>query len=579
VRILRRNEALLLASTLVAFAWFHQGGQWNQNARFALVRAIVEEGSFFIDSYLVYLPTSAGGERFQRAAIRRGEFEFQGRTYALGWMGPGRELIPISETATPGASIVDASRSSVSGDIAYFDGHFHPNKAPGPSFLAVPAYFALYHVERALGLDPDQWKTLTVNVWLTSVLTVALLSALGIVVFHRLALRVSNGDERAAAIAALTLAFGTMFFPYGTMLFEHNLIAVALLASWYLAYRAKETAGDARGYLVLSGLCAGFAPISNNIMVVPVLMIGAYVLGARKPNGWLWLGVGLLGPFLLICLYNFVCFGSPFAANYGYMNPGFFEEGAFLGVFSTPSLGVLASILFSPFRGLFITSPVLIMGVVGLAKLWRIERLRADALLCTGVCAFFLVFNISFNGWQGGWAVVPRYLGPAMPFLALPIVFAYRQLPRMTLALAALSTATMFVITAVDAQAPVGVIPPLSAPGREQWTYNPVTEYELPLMFTGRATPLLVEVERLGGDPAILATIRGPVSANPIGVYEGGFYQRFGPEAPQTGWNSFNAGEMLAPNSLLSLLPLILFSGGLVLALVRRASNVPRPWE
>jgi hypothetical protein len=578
VRILRRNEGLLLASTFVAFAWFHQGGQWNQNVRFALVRAIVEEGSFFIDSHLVYLPTSATGERLRRPPVQRGEFEFQGKTYALGWIQAGGGLVPISGTASPGATVIDAGISSVSGDIAYHDGHFHPNKAPGPSFIAVPAYFALYHVERALGLDPDEWKTLTVNVWLTSVLTVALLSALGIVLFHRLALRVSDGDERAAAIAALTLAFGTMFFPYGTMLFEHNLIAVALLAAWYLAYRAKETAGDARGRLVLAGLCAGFAPISNYIMVVPVLMIGAYVLSARKPNGWLWLGLGLLGPFMLICLYNAVAFGSPFASNYSYMNPGFVERGsAFLGVFGTPRPGVLATILFSPFRGLFVTSPVLVMGVVGLVGLWRNERLRADALLCIGVCVFFVLFNSTFNGWHGGWAVLPRYLGPAMPFLALPIVLAYRQLPRVTVVLAAVSAATMLVITAVDAQAPVGISSVATAPGREQWTYNPLTEYELPLMFTGRATPLLREVERLGGDPRILATIEGPVSANPIGVYEGGYYQRFGPESPQPGWNSFNVGELFAPNSLLSLLPLILFSGGLAAALVRRAQSRAEP--
>ncbi len=419
-------------------------------------------------------------------------------------------------------------------------------------------------------MNPDEWKTLTVNAWLTSVLTVALLSALGIVVFFRLALRVSHGDERAAAIAALTLAFGTMFFPYGTMLFEHNLIAVALLASWYLAFRARETAGDAKGRLVLAGLCAGFAPISNYIMAIPVVMIGAYVWSARKPLGWLWLGVGLLGPFVSICLYNLACFGSPFASNYSYMNPGFIESGGLLGVFGSPSLGVLASILFSPFRGLFITSPVLIMGVIGLAKLWRTPALRADALLCVAICTFLLLFNTTFNGWHGGWAVLPRYLGPAMPFLALPIVLAYRQLPRATLALAALSTATMFVITSVDAQAPVGISSVASAPGRAQWTYNPVTEYELPLMLTGRAAPLLEEIERFGGEPRILATISGPVSANVIGVYEGGFYQRFGPDAPQPAWNSFNAGELLAPHSLWSLLPLILISGGLALAFVRR---------
>ncbi len=153
MKILRRNEGLLLASTFLAFAWFHQGGQWNQNARFALVRAIVEEGSFFIDSHLVYLPSSSDGG-LRRAEVERGEFELQGTTYSLGWRQPGGALVPISGTASPGATVIDAGISSVSGDIAYYDGRFHPNKAPGPSFIAVPAYFALYHVERAAGHEP-----------------------------------------------------------------------------------------------------------------------------------------------------------------------------------------------------------------------------------------------------------------------------------------------------------------------------------------------------------------------------------------------------------------------------------------
>ena len=54
LRSSRRVEALVFALTLFGVAYFHQGGGWNQNVRFALVRAIVEEGTFFIDSYLVY---------------------------------------------------------------------------------------------------------------------------------------------------------------------------------------------------------------------------------------------------------------------------------------------------------------------------------------------------------------------------------------------------------------------------------------------------------------------------------------------------------------------------------------------
>ena len=135
---------------------------------------------------------------------------------------------------------------------------------------------------------------------------------------------------------------------------------------------------------------------------------------------------------------------------------------------------------------------------------------------------------------------MPRYLGPAMPFLAVPIVFAYRQMPRATSILGVVSVATMLVITAVDAQPPLGNSRLGATPGRAQWTYNPVTEYELPLLLRGRA------------------------SVNPIGMYEADFYQRFPRPSPQVDWNSFNAGELAGTRGLWSVLPLILACGALV---------------
>jgi hypothetical protein len=41
---IQRIELLLFVACLFAFAYFHQGGGWNQNARFAEVRAMAEEG-------------------------------------------------------------------------------------------------------------------------------------------------------------------------------------------------------------------------------------------------------------------------------------------------------------------------------------------------------------------------------------------------------------------------------------------------------------------------------------------------------------------------------------------------------
>ena len=46
-----RVEILLFSLAVFCSAYFHQGGGWNQNARFALVRAIVEERTFVIDRH------------------------------------------------------------------------------------------------------------------------------------------------------------------------------------------------------------------------------------------------------------------------------------------------------------------------------------------------------------------------------------------------------------------------------------------------------------------------------------------------------------------------------------------------
>ncbi len=50
----RKVQWLLFISAFLTYGYFHQGGGWAQNARFAMVRALVEEGHYWIDDYLIY---------------------------------------------------------------------------------------------------------------------------------------------------------------------------------------------------------------------------------------------------------------------------------------------------------------------------------------------------------------------------------------------------------------------------------------------------------------------------------------------------------------------------------------------
>jgi hypothetical protein len=193
-----------------------------------------------------------------------------------------------------------------------------------------------------------------------------------------------------------------------------------------------------------------------------------------------------------------------------------------------------------------------------------------------------------------------------------PAVFGFIRHFKVACALTVVSVAIQLLFTAVDPQSPLGVSFYAQVPGRPEWTYNQLTEYELPLFFSGRARPILeAKVEEIvagfdkdltirgysedvrrnekehlrrrlfadiqtgnssffAGHPSsldetrlALANVRGPVSANPIGVYEGRYAMVSPLDSMQARWNSFNAGEFLFSQRRLSLLPLLIVAGAL----------------
>ena len=196
------------------------------------------------------------GGPLERVPLNDTVYELNGKRFRLCWVDMAYTLVPIKAGAG-GPGVEDAPMIEVcsSGDVAYVPatGHFHPNKPPGTSFCALPAYWLIYRLERALGIDPDAWWPLTVNAWLSSALSVGLISALGCVLFFRLAREFAGGAEWPAILATLALAFGTTFFPFGTVLFDHNLTASFLVAAFYFI-RCRETF-SARGRWL--ELCAG----------------------------------------------------------------------------------------------------------------------------------------------------------------------------------------------------------------------------------------------------------------------------------------------------------------------------------
>ena len=612
----RRTELLLFLACFFAFAYFNQGGGWNQNSRFAEVRAMAEEGRFAIDDFLVYLGDPATND-LRREPLDHAEYEADGKRHALCWVDAEWTFFPISGKPAKTPGIVEDPMHMVcaSGDVAYVPktGHFHPNKPPGTSFLALPAYWIIWKIERAAGINPDHWWTLNLNAWLTTIFSVGLLSALGCVLFFRLACDLSGGEKVPALLATFALAFGTTFFPFGTILFDHNLTAVLLIASFYWLRHTQRPA--------LAGFCAGFAVVTNYVAGGAVIALGLYALLAGRVC-WrraIIYSLGGLLPAALLGWYHYTNFGSPFALNNDFQNPLFKDPSGSLGMFKVPHtsgdftflLYVFGLLTISPYRGVFFLAPVLVLGAYGLVRWLHEKTFVAEARLCVAIFGFFLLVNMSFNGYHGGFAAGPRYLVPGLPFLALPLVLAFVRWKKTALVLLGISIAQQFLLTATDAQnaLAVGGHARLDNEHRkDDFFCSLITDYAWPFFATGRAGALLDEllearidkesdrlraaglddaeadrqlaekrsewragIDRGEKDPFLLAAIHGPVSINPVGVYDGllGF-GAFDMDAPQSAWASCNLGEFLWPRSRLSLLPLLLVSGALAVFAARR---------
>jgi hypothetical protein len=526
----RRRSPLglgVFAVLFVTYAYFHQGGGWNQNGRFAQVRALVETGRFAIDDFLLYQARSTVG-------------------------GPVLERRPLP----PGIPFRRLPRIASSGDLALHPERreIYPIKTPGTVLLAAPAYGAALAAERLLGTSPDRWAALTFNAYWTTLLSVglsgALLGVLALAASRRL---FPELPDRRHLAAALTLGLATLVLPFSTAYFDHVPTALGSFLAFYCALRAREATGATGSdrpalWLLAGGFAAGFAVVANYLAAAIAAIVGGYVFAAVRPRwqtGWYVLGglpwAGFLGA------YHRLAFGSPFTLANLHAHEQFTTEGEILGAFGAPDPEALWRMLVSEHRGLLFTSPVLALALV--PGLWWMARKGRRAEAAVVLLAFLSLWlaNGAYTFWHGGWSLGPRFLVPSVPFVAVALAPVFDRLPRLAAGAAGVSGLLLFFATAVDMQPP---------PDFER----PFRDYLVPL---ARGEELKVA----------RATVAGRVSANAIGFYEGWYYTAFPRGSRQARWNSFNLGEALAPGSPASLVPLALFLGGALPLLWRRARD------
>lgn len=305
-------------------------------------------------------------------------------------------------------------------DLAEMDGRLYANKAPGAAFVALPGYL----IARAFAGPPSPRSIRPVVTAMRLCASTLPLLALGWLMI-RLGRRWGADDERIATVVGILL-FATPLFAYGLILFSHALVAAALFGAW-LCIEEKRDA--------LAGALMGLAVISEYPAIVPVLIllvsvgrwpfavgrgVGTSTVDGKPPTAKTVRRVARMiaaaAPFAVaLAIYHHAAYGSIFGLPFGHDTLPQFRDLAGHGVagISFPSPITLLRLLFDPARGLLIFAPVLVMSI---------PAMRTVPRSLVAIPLSLIVLYSGYPNWHGGWAVGPRYLVPAIPFLVAPLL-------------------------------------------------------------------------------------------------------------------------------------------------------------
>ena len=87
-----------------------------------------------------------------------------------------------------------------------------------------------------------------------------------------------------------------------------------------------------------------------------------------------------------------------------------------------------------------------LLAPIALAHIWR-TRGRREALVCGAIPLLFLVYNSAYFIPYGGQGPGPRFLVPALPFLALPLAAVLRARPLVVAGIGLVSVGVMALAT------------------------------------------------------------------------------------------------------------------------------------
>jgi hypothetical protein len=387
--------------------------------------------------------------------------------------------------------------SAVAEDKSFYNGHYYSDKAPGLSVLEIP-------MAKAVGMpEPQTSPVESLRLWAVRISVSGLAFLFAAFLIGRISEGIAPGYGGAALLA---FALGTLVSPFAAANFDHVAAGTLGLAAFVLAWARRHH---------LAGLVAGAALLVEYEAATILVVVGVYV----ALQGWrplLHYLRGVLPGVALLWTYNWLAFGAPWHVSYHYLaNQYAADQDSGLFGIGLPHLSGLRE-TFVGTGGLLVISPVVVAAAYGLVLFGR--RYRAEAITCAAVVVAYLLVTIGYFAPYGGLSPGPRFLVPALPFLALGLGPAFARRFRLTALLTAVSvvamTASTLTWTAIGSPAHTIWDDLVHLPGQGGSSQLVGALVETPLSFVGGGRTLGGVIVALAAFAACIVAL-GPARRSP----------------------------------------------------------------
>lgn len=314
-------------------------------------------------------------------------------------------------------------------DKYFYNNHFYSDKPPLPAIMGAAVYFILKNI---WGINLS--NNLELTYYLVTLITVGILSCIGLVYFHKILIEIFEIEEAWANITTFLAATGSLILPYSLTFNNHSLAAVFLIVSLYYLLKFEKSEGTMN--IILCGFSVSLA---GNIDITCFLFIPFYLvflISKSIKSGSLFVisCIPLLVSYFGLNIYLSGSIVPPAmnAALWEYPGSLFSKENLSGLVTQKSFLGTLkyAFTLFLGNRGLFSHTPLLFFSFIGVMAVWRQRGLQYKTPYLYALAAsvaFMLMYTFRTVGY-GGYSYGVRWFVALMFILCLPLSHLTNQL-------------------------------------------------------------------------------------------------------------------------------------------------------